>query len=112
MDNRKHKRDSFGLCYRCEHRARYFETGSAPRAECGSPSMSVYGCYMYKPVRPVVVTQGNKDDPRPIFGPSMIAGRIRFDHISNDEEVHLELTSPNDGEFLLVWAKGALPKDN
>ena len=106
MDNRKRRNDVRGLCFRCEHRARYYETGSAPRMECGSPETAVYGCYMYKPVRPVVVGPRDKSDPRPIFGPPMISGRVQFERVATDKDVHLKLTCPNDNEFLLTWVEG------
>ncbi len=103
MDNRRIKSEQRGLCFRCEHRANYLETGQAPRMECGSPEMCVGGCYMYKPVRPVVVEQQNPDDPRPIFGPPMLAGRVRFKRVSNDDDNHLKLVQPNDNEYLVFW---------
>ena len=114
MDNRRTKGIRGGLCYRCEHRAKYWETGHAPRMECGSDEMSVGGCYMYQPVRPVIVKQQNSEDPRPIFFLPMIAGRVRFSRVATDEETHLELSSPNENEneFLLLWARGKLSEED
>jgi hypothetical protein len=63
-----------GLCYRCEHRANFFETGSRPRCECGDVQTTKAGCYMYRPVRPVTLAPA-KDDPRPQFGPAMLSSR-------------------------------------
>ena len=40
------------LCYRCEKRAQYLETGEAPRAECKSNDTSLAICYSYEPVSP------------------------------------------------------------
>ncbi len=44
------------LCFRCEHRAKYFEEGHTPRYECGLPEGSKAVCYMYKPVKPCSLT--------------------------------------------------------
>ncbi len=103
MDNRTIKGKRYGLCFRCEHRAQYFETGHAPRMECGSPEICVGGCYMYKPVKPVVVEQQNPNDPRPIFGPALIAGRVQYKRLASDDEVQLKLVSPSKGEYFLTW---------
>lgn len=62
-----------GLCYRCEHRAEFMENGTGPRAECKMKDMSVHSCYMYKPVRPLVLTN-NEGDSRPPAG-SIISAR-------------------------------------
>lgn len=43
------------LCFRCEHRASFLETGSQPRFECGNIENSNKGCYMFIPCRPVVM---------------------------------------------------------
>lgn len=62
-----------GLCYRCEHRAAFHETGLRPRYECGAGG-TVTSCYMYKPVKPVILKK-TKGDKRPQFGPAMISAR-------------------------------------
>jgi hypothetical protein len=54
-----------GLCFRCEHRARFFETEAAPRCECGNTDLAVGSCYMYTPVKPLTI-QRLKGDRRPI----------------------------------------------
>ena len=64
------------LCFRCERRAEFLEGGTRPRYECGEAGKSVSGCYMYRPVRPVVL--GKDDDIRPQFGPPIIASRSRY----------------------------------
>lgn len=66
-----------GLCFRCEHRARFFETGSRPRCECGDVYRAKHGCYMYRPVAPVALTC-DPDDDRPALGPAMIASRVYY----------------------------------
>jgi hypothetical protein len=71
------------LCYRCEWRAQYHEKGHAPRCECGQIEASKIACYMYRPVSPCILEQLNKDDPRPVSGPPMLAGRSKFVGISD-----------------------------
>ena len=66
-----------GLCYRCEHRARFLEKGWRPRYECGDVTSAKYACYMFKPVQPVMLGKLNPDDPRPALGPAMIASRVQ-----------------------------------
>jgi hypothetical protein len=68
---------SGGLCFRCEHRAQYLEQRGRPRYECGEIEQSKYGCYMYKPVIPVILKPSD-NDPRPQFGPTMITSRSYF----------------------------------
>jgi len=63
-----------GFCYRCEYRAQYLEEGMAPRAECKDISKSYGGCYMYKPVLPIV-QKIRKNDFRSPFWPSAICAR-------------------------------------
>jgi len=65
------------LCYRCEHRARFLETGERPRYECGEVNQSKVGCYMYRPVSPCVVAADEGDD-RELGGPAMCAARAHF----------------------------------
>lgn len=67
-----------GLCHRCEHRVRFIEDGKPrPRYECGDLESSKHACYMYKPVTPCLIKKDMKD-PRPQFGPAMIASRSSF----------------------------------
>ena len=49
------------LCYRCEHRARGFETGHYPRCECRDLDRAVSGCYMYMPSALISLTRDNGD---------------------------------------------------
>jgi len=57
--------DKLGLCWRCEWRARYHETGIGPRWECQTPSHASYSCYMYRPVSPYIIKRA-KHDRRPL----------------------------------------------
>jgi len=59
---------SIGLCYRCEWRARFLETGRRPRRECGDIKITKSACYMFKPCKLVVVSKLHPDDPRPLMG--------------------------------------------
>jgi len=101
------------LCYRCEVRAMFLETtkwvngkikrrGFQPRCECGDITSSKIACYMYKPCRPIKVEPLDKDDPRPIFGPPMIAGRVM---VSKDKpELLMDFCSFKDGGAMVYWA--------
>lgn len=55
----------YSLCYRCEHRAQFLERGWQPRLECGNVNSAVGGCYMYKPVKPIIFGK-QPNDKRPI----------------------------------------------
>lgn len=85
-----------GLCWRCEHRARYLEDGLRPRYECGEDGRSVSCCYMYLPMRPCVVKRSEGDD-RPEFGMPMIAARMDVVRVSAADEMHLRLEHVGDG---------------
>ena len=78
-----------GLCFRCEHRARFFETGSGPRYECQQPDMAVHGCYMYKPVKPCVLKK-DKDDKRPRFAGALFSARERYAGIAPVNECDIK----------------------
>ena len=54
-----------GLCYRCEYRAKFLEEGNGPRFECKVPEMSVMGCYMFQPVKPICI-KPREGDGRPM----------------------------------------------
>lgn len=61
----------YGLCHRCEHRAAARETGHGPRIQCADEDTRV-ACYMYQPVRPLVLIAIDGED-RPIT--ARVAGR-------------------------------------
>ena len=88
------KKEMYGLCYRCEHRAEYLndklntgEDGYArrPRFECGMGS-SVHSCYMYRPVRPYIL-KANEGEKRGLTWPWMISGRAHAVGIANTQYV-------------------------
>ena len=94
MNKKKKAREfveSNGLCYRCEYRARFFETGHGPRYECQQPSEAVCGCYMYRPVRPCITTKQNNDDIREVYDGPMVAARSRLVRVADDKDVQLNL---------------------
>jgi len=70
----KKKEWNHGLCFRCEHRAKYNETKQQPRCECGSGA-SVHSCYMFKPVAPLILIQSDKKDKRPFLSMPMVSSR-------------------------------------
>jgi hypothetical protein len=49
------------LCFRCEHRAFYLETGSGPRAECKRTENGIDDCYCYLPVKPCTIRRKTGD---------------------------------------------------
>jgi len=63
------------LCYRCEHRARFFEAKHRPRLECGEVATSKSACYMYQPCRPIVIQKLDKKDVRPWPASGLFAAR-------------------------------------
>lgn len=90
----------YGLCYRCEHRAQFHETGRRPRMQCGDIELAVSSCYMYKPVAPLILTADNKDDPRPILGPPMLSGRVTPTAIAEGEYAAV---SREEDSVLVYW---------
>ena len=78
------------LCWRCDHRIAFVERVDAegisfanltvenrphcPRYECGDLGASVAGCYMYRPVVPVIIER-DTGERRQLFAGAMIAAR-------------------------------------
>jgi hypothetical protein len=87
------------LCYRCEHRAAFNETKLGPRYECGVVSQSVYSCYMYRPVFPVII-KPDKGEKRDIAAPIAISARCHGIAIADDLE--LVLTKHRGGYVMLM----------
>ncbi len=86
-----------GLCQRCEHRACFFEYGHAPRSECKDIESAVMGCYMYKPVRPIVI-KPRENDTRPM---SLGILSCRVERVNVKPE--LDLIANEHGEGVLVY---------
>ena len=103
MSERREIRE--GLCFRCEHRAMFLERGWRPRHECGNIEETKYGCYMYRPVRPVI-TEVNEGDDRPQFAGSMLSARAHFHRVMDDkEDIGLKAVEFEDGSVGLLWDK-------
>lgn len=91
----------YRLCYRCEHRARYHETGERPRFECGDIGTAFISCYMYIPVKPFVIKKDD-GDKRDAFGPSFIAARC---HAVDVADMTLKLEEQKDNAYMAYWVK-------
>jgi len=89
-----------GLCFRCEHRAKFLEKGIRPRYECGEIEDSKFSCYMFKPVKPVVTAKLGDDD-RPKYAGSLFSARSRFVEVAQD--VGLEIEETDTGDYI-YWA--------
>ena len=88
------KKEMYGLCFRCEHRAEYLhrklnagedEHVGSPRCECGTTT-SVHSCYMYRPVRPYIL-KANEGENRGLTWPWMISGRAHAVGVANTQVV-------------------------
>ena len=88
-----------GLCFRCEYRARYLEEGSGPRFECKVLEMSVVGCYMFQPVRPICI-KPREGDNRPLLL-NYFSARVERVDVSPE----LELRGEETKEGILVYWK-------
>lgn len=97
---KKRTKPRSGLCWRCEWRARFFESGAQPRFECGQIDNAVIACYMYRPVAPVKLVKNDPEDPRPVFGPAMIASRVRIHGIA---EGNYTLYVDDEGNMIPYW---------
>ena len=96
------------LCFRCEHRAQFLEKGFQPRCECGDIKSSKWSCYMYSPVRPIVLVKSDKSDKRPQFGPWMISSRSTGVVVEQDK-IQLKLHKYKSGG-MLYWAPKEVKK--
>lgn len=69
--------NNVSLCFRCEHRALWHESNGEwkPRCECGDYKISKFTCYMYRPVKPVVLEKLDKKDRRSVFSPALFSAR-------------------------------------
>ena len=55
-----------GLCFRCEKRAKFLETGNRDRSQCGVIESQLYSCYCYEPIKPILLEKSDKSDIRDI----------------------------------------------
>lgn len=77
---KKNPEKPYGLCFRCEHRAKFLETskygeGDRPRFQCGTIEQSAHSCYMFHPVKPVVTVPLDRTDPRPRLASALVSAR-------------------------------------
>lgn len=86
------------LCFRCERRAEFLETGRGPRHECKQAD-AVGNCYAYLPVKPLVMKRP-KGERRPVGGPMLLSARIGRVKIA---DVDLKIVPKNRGKFILYW---------
>ena len=98
---------SYGLCWRCEHRARFHETGHAPRCECGDGG-AICCCYMYKPVSPCA-TKRAPGDKRSRFAGAMLTAREVYAGVA---EVTYHLAKGRGGDAVSAVATGKIVKDS
>lgn len=107
---KKKTSEPIGLCWRCEHRIRFLESGGKwhPRCECGTvyqkekdgekiiDGHNSHACYMYKPVKPVTLEKAQSGRPF-IPGMSMITARMSgtMDEDGKDFELHCEMIGRN-----------------
>jgi hypothetical protein len=115
-----------GLCHRCEHRIRNIEDkylrkphAHQPRCECGesghvrddedgkptaAPGGSKHSCYMYSPVRPLVMVRDMADD-RPMFAGSLLSCRSHAARIADELDVCKAVHKPDlkKEEYLAYW---------
>ncbi len=99
IEKQHSKKENKGLCFRCEHRANFLETGRQPRYECGNIEQCNYGCYMYQPVKPVILAIQDGYEGRPQFGPAMISARSRY---AGEPDMHLNAVHVDSGA-VLFW---------
>jgi hypothetical protein len=90
------------LCYRCEHRARYHETGHGPRCECGDTNSATCGCYMYAPVAPLVLRRSKGDRRR--FG-----YRTQAVSVAATKQVSVAMSGSPKSKGPATWVRVAIP---
>ena len=98
----KKEKENIGLCFRCEHRARYLETNQRPRLECSLTDKSVYSCYMYRPVKPVILEK-NKNDRRYQLAPMMMSARSHVYRLPKDGDEIILIATKIKRKLFLFW---------
>lgn len=98
----EHK-DKLGLCWRCEKRAKAFETGHGPRHECHADLMSAkYSCYCYEPVKPYVMERNAQEDDLRPTGTGYFAARSNVARVAKGK---LKLRGLKDGTWVPYWTR-------
>lgn len=103
------------LCFRCEHRCRANEIKmeknqkgfdlSSPRAECSQSEISVFSCYMYKPVEPMTVRHAENSEGLEFPG-SVSSKRVKANRLLN-----LRLNAIKSGNELLLYYEPKIDTD-
>ena len=107
------KEKDLSLCFRCNHRARNLETNGRhqPRVECGDQDRSKWSCYMYQPVRPLVLERNDKGlkekDLRPL-APGYFSTRF---HPVKLADMELALESIDENTVVVYWKRKEEKKD-
>lgn len=101
MNNEEMNHKQTSLCFRCEFRAQYHETGYGPRSECKNIFNGCWSCYMYRPVKPIAL-KGQEGDTRPLLGPWMISSRVVRDNDA-EPDMKLDIKYCKKKSFVLYW---------
>ena len=107
------------LCYRCQHRLEYIESteygyedgervvrkeGHKPRMKCGETNTSNYICYMFQPLKPIVMDVADSEKELKIkrspFDPPFISARSKF--VREAKASKMEAIGVKDG-YVLRW---------
>ena len=91
------------LCFRCEHRARFLETGSRPRHECGTIEQSKATCYMFMPCLPVLTEPEESELPR--FSGQLLSCRETAVRVMEKDELFLTPVYRDKKKVALIWLK-------
>ncbi len=92
-----------GLCYRCEHRAKFLENKTHPRYECGCIERAVYSCYMYEPCCPIILKK-LQGDRRPVSSGWMISARMQAVDIAEAKLKIISKTKKKKApQYILYW---------
>ena len=89
------------MCFRCEFRAKYLETGRRPRCECGDIKNSKVDCYMFIPCFPIKTEKADKSDPRPEHSAPIISARSRAIKLLDPKKDDIRLVKTKSG--FLTW---------
>ena len=86
------------ICICFAYRAKYLEEGSGPRFECSVPTSSIVGCYMFQPIKPIVI-KPREGDNRPL---SLNYFSARVERVDASPELELKGEETENG-MLVYW---------
>ncbi|MFA5158575.1 MAG: hypothetical protein WC451_05335 [Patescibacteria group bacterium] len=91
------------LCFRCEHQAEYLSSKGqhCPRLECGDVNIGVHSCYMFMPVKPVIL-EPDKGDKRPRMAGWGISAR---EHAIGLANFVLKVIRIRNKKLIIYWSK-------